>query len=207
MVGIQFSVLGSQFVVHRQPSTTWTRRSSGYTLIELVMVIGLLGLAASLLIPYMVERSTLESQAAVRHIVADLSFAQSDALAHQEMRRVHFYDDGRGYCIVRITEANFGAEFDPDTALYVRDPLAPAGYAGHYIIDFTESDRFANISITDVNIDNNQRHITYDALGGTVMSGDLPGTGGYIEVTSEDVVYRINITPFTGKLTVENVDD
>lgn len=189
----------------RQFASCWPRPA--YTLIELVMVIALLGLAASLLIPYMSGRSSLETQAVVRHIVAGLSFAQSDAMAHQEMRRVHFYDDGRGYCIVRVDDSNFNDEFNPDTASYVRDPIAPAGHAGNYIIDFTEDDRFSDITITSVSIDGAQPHITYDSLGGTVMAGDQPGTGGFIEVSSDEAVYRINIAPFTGKLTVEKVDD
>ena len=54
------------------------------------------------------DADTLALQSAVRLLIADISFAQSDALAHQEYRRVHFYDDGRGWCVVRIAESDVG---------------------------------------------------------------------------------------------------
>lgn len=178
----------------------------GYTLIELLIVVAVLGLAASLLIPYMAGRSSLETQAAVRRVIADLSFAQSDALAHQEYRRVYFYPDGRGYCLLRITGA-FDAAFDPNTADYLIDPITVTNSSSHYIVDFTADSRYAGVSIGNVSIDSSARFITYDALGGTVMGGGtLPGTGGYITVTSDEATYRINIAPFTGKLTVEKID-
>ena len=72
------------------------RNVRGYTLIELIFVVALLGLATAMLVPYLVNQNSMTVQAAVRRVIADLSFAQSDALAHQEYRRVHFYADGRG---------------------------------------------------------------------------------------------------------------
>ena len=47
--------------------------------------------------------------------------------------------------------------------------------------------------------------ITYDALGGTVQTGNAPGTGGQITLTFDNSSYRIIVTPFTGKLTVEKI--
>ncbi len=176
-----------------------------YTLIELLMVITILGIAATMLIPNMVGPGSMNAQAAVRLMIADLSFAQSDALAHQEYRRVHFYEDGSGYCIVRVAEGDFGDDFNPDTADYINDPLGREGVFSPYIVDFSLDDRFKGVSITDIEIDGDTRDISYDALGGTVMesgSGIAPGIGGSITVTSPQESYRIDIAPFTGKLTV-----
>jgi general secretion pathway protein H len=180
-------------------------RRGGYTLIELLIVIAVLGLAGALLVPHLVNQPSMRVQAAVRHLIADLSFAQSDALAHQEYRRVHFYDDGRGLCILRVNDGNFAAPFDPATAEYINDPLAPAGEMGRYIVDFTLDDRFFGVSITSVNIDGGRRDVVYDPLGGTIRPGLLPGTGGTIVVSAEDQVYQITVAPFTGKMTVEKL--
>ena len=178
-------------------------RDRAYTLIEVLIVVALLGLASALLIPYLVRGDSLQLQAAVRHIVADLSFAQSDALSHQEYRRVHFYDDGSGYCLVRIDQADIGTEFDPDTADYIHDPIAPGHESGHYIFKLTEEDGFEEVSITDVDIDGEDgQDLYYDPLGGTVMDGGVPGIGGTIEITAGGETYEIDIAPFTGKLTV-----
>lgn len=180
---------------------TGRSRRHAYTLLELLIVVGLLGLAGSLLIPYMVGRSSLETQSAVRRVIADISFAQADAISHQEYRRVYFYEDGRGYCIIRVG-ANFDAEFDPDTADYIYDPLGNAGPDGKYIVDFTADKRYEHVSIQQATLDNNQRYLTFDQTGGTVMSGGAPGTGGHIIVHSDDASYRIDVEPFTGRLTV-----
>jgi prepilin-type N-terminal cleavage/methylation domain-containing protein len=181
-----------------------TRRA--YTLIELIIVIALLGLAGSMLVPQIVGRHSMVAQAAVRKIISDLSFAQSDALSHQEFRRVHFYDDGSGYCIVRVTDETFDDDFDADTADYVIDPLSPGGDASSYIVDFVADDRFEGVSISAVAIDGGAEFITFDQLGGTVMDGSAPGVGGSFVVSAADASYKINIAPFTGKLTVEKVE-
>ena len=182
-------------------------RAGAYTLIELIFVIALLGLAAALLVPHLVHQDSMTVQAAVRTLIADLSFAQSDALAHQEFRRVHFYEAGRGYCIVRVTEADFDLPFDPMTADYINDPLVRAGGFGDYIVDFTTDDRFEGVSITSVSIDGVAlapvgSDVTYDQIGGTVMTGNLPGTGGQIVFSFDTASYQITISAFTGKLTV-----
>jgi prepilin-type N-terminal cleavage/methylation domain-containing protein len=175
-----------------------------YTLIELIMVLAVLGLAAAILIPNMVGTDSLTTQAAVRLLIADLSFAQSDALANQEFRRVVFYDDGAGYCIINVPDQNFITPADLDAYTdYVYDPL---GNMGRYIVNFTTDNRFAGVVVSDANIDGvaleDRPEITYDQLGGTVVAGGIPGTGGNIDIAYNDISYRITVAPFTGKLTV-----
>ncbi|MCP3905013.1 MAG: hypothetical protein GY715_15425 [Planctomycetes bacterium] len=179
------------------------RRS--YTLIELLIVIALLGLAGTLVIPHMVGADSMRVQAAVRQLIGDLSFAQSDALAHQEFRRVHFYADGRGYCIVRVDETNYATAFNAGTADYISDPLASAGELGRYIVDFSADDRFALVTVGAVDIDGGGRDIVYDPLGGTVMSGNIPGTGGTINLIAGTDQFEITVAPFTGKLSVSEI--
>jgi type II secretory pathway pseudopilin PulG len=179
------------------------KRPRAYTLIELLMIVALLGLAATLLIPYMTGRTSLETQAVVRMIVADLHFAQYDALAHQEYRRVYFFDDGSGYALIRInslTEA-----FNPDTADYLYHATSPGAALDRYIVDLANDDRFSDVTISAANIDGGNRFITYDELGGTIAPTGEPGNGGTITITSPEATFRIIVSPFTGKLTVERV--
>jgi len=176
----------------------------GYTLIELLIVIGILGLSSALLVPRMVGREAMAAQSAVRLIISDLNFAQSDALAHQELRRVHFYADGSGYCLTRITDTELGTPFDElDTDQdYIFDPLAKANEAGRYIVRF-EDDQFKGVTIESASIDGaGGRDIQYDSLAGTIASGGGPGTGGTIVVKCADERYQISIAPFTGKITI-----
>lgn len=182
------------------------RRS--YTLIELIIVMVVLALAAALLVPHLVGPDLLKAQAAVRLIIADLSYAQADALANQEYRRVHFYADGRGYCLVRITSNELAQSFDPANAEYLVDPL---GALRDYIVDFTTDNRFKGVgieatsTIDSVAIIPDGTDITYDALGGTIRSDGNAGTGGVIVVSFNDERYEITISGFTGKLTVRKL--
>lgn len=180
-----------------------TRRvRRAYTLVELLIVIAILGIAGALLVPNIVNRDVMLAEAAVRQLISDLSYAQSDALAHQELRRIWFYDDGRGYCIYRVTQATFGDDFDPDTADYIADPLASAGNVGSYIVDYAADGRWEGVRIGEVDLDGGERFITYDELGGVITTGMAPSTGGTIVLAYDGASYEITIAPFTGKITV-----
>lgn len=176
-----------------------------YTLIELIMVMAVLALAAALLIPNMVGSDTMTAQAAVRLLIADLSFAQSDALANQQYRRVVFYDNGAGYCILEVGAAGEAtpADLDDPGVNYVYDPL---GTMGQYIVDYTLDDRFEGVRVSAATIDGvdlaDRPEITYDQMGGTVLFDETPGTGGSVTLTYDGASYQIVISPFTGKLTV-----
>ena len=65
----------------------------GFTLIEILITVAILGVAGSLVIPYMSNLPSFETEAATREIVADLSYAQSDSMARQTKRRVLFEAD------------------------------------------------------------------------------------------------------------------
>jgi prepilin-type N-terminal cleavage/methylation domain-containing protein len=177
-------------------------RRGGYTLIELLLVIGILGLAGAILVPHLVDQQSMTAQAAVRKVIADLSFAQSDALAHQEHRRVHFYADGSGYCLYRPPSGSTHGAFDADTADFINDPLA----AEDYIVLFSEDDRFDGVVVTDVDIDGSNNDIVYDPLGGTVQASGAPGTGGSLVIENNNDRFEISIAPFTGKLTVARIE-
>lgn len=190
--------------VNARPCTKGRRDHHGYTLLELLTIVALLGLSASLLIPYMVGRTSLETQALVRMIIADLHFAQHDALAHQEYRRVQFFEDGSGYAVIRV--ASLDETFDPDTADYLYHAASPGAELDRYVVDLNNDKRFTDISITTANFDGGNRFITYDEMGGTINSNGQPGGLGQITVTSPEATYDIVVSPFTGKLTVSRND-
>ncbi len=174
----------------------------GYTLIEVLIVVAILGLAAAVLIPSMSGRGDFDTQAAVRALIADINFAQSDALANQGFRRVHFFDDGSGWCLVRVDESALSVPFDPATADYMQDPLSGAHNGGTYATRFVDDERFSTVRIEGVAIDGSGRDVTFDELGGTVASGGLPGTGGTLILRSPDAAYQLQLSPLTGKVRV-----
>ncbi|MFW5653424.1 MAG: pilus assembly FimT family protein [Planctomycetota bacterium] len=168
----------------------------GFTLVEILCVVALLGIAATLLIPRMSHLADFETEAAVRVIVADITFAQSDAMAHQGGRRVHFESDGRGYRLLF-------SPFDYDTDV-MEDPI---GYQGdrRYIVDFNNDHRFQNIVIDSVSFDGSNNFITFDELGGPVAADGTSSVGGTIVVSGANESFEINVAAFTGRVSVTEV--
>lgn len=170
------------------------RPSRGFTLLELLAVVAILGIAAAMLIPSMSQTGVLRVQAAVRTVISDITFAQSDAVAFQERRAIVFDVDSSSYRIVSVP----GDEVDPDTnTMY--DPTRSGGL---YIVDF-RSDNFGDSAITAVNFDG-ENILIFDALGGPVAAADSdePGSGGTVTITGSGSTFLITVEAFTGRVTV-----
>ncbi|MCC6910029.1 MAG: prepilin-type N-terminal cleavage/methylation domain-containing protein [Phycisphaerales bacterium] len=171
--------------------------SRAFTLIEILIVVTLMGIAASLLIPNMSNAVSFETEAAVRQIVADLSFAQSDAMARQAPRRVLFAEDGSGYRIL-------ASPFDPENdVLY--DPISDGG-SGKYIVNFQTDERFRMLALEEVVFDGANNYITYDAIGGPINGENASSIGGSLVVTGSDGRFQINVSGFTGRVSVQRLE-
>ena len=181
------------------------RRSRGYTLLELLLVVTILGIAATLLVPSLVGRDTYTVETVIRRLVADVTFAQSDAVAGQGYRRIWFDPEGGGWSVVRLDENELGLPFDPQTADFVRDPLA-AGEGQAMSVDLGDQRRYGDVELSNINIDGNRTWITFDPLGGTIADGGVPGTGGELVVRSQNLTYRVRFEPFTGKVAVARAE-
>mgnify|MGYP001065828674 FL=1 len=178
---------------HRLPRPRADRRA--FTLIEILITVAILGLAGALVIPAMGESHVLRVQAAVRTIVADITLAQSEAVAFQERRAILFDVPTSTYRLIEVP----GDELDPDkNTMY--DPARPSGL---YIVDFLDQ-RFGGSRITEVNFDG-ESYLIFDALGGPVRdpAGNEPGNGGFIRLSGSGSRYLITVEAFTGRVTVE----
>jgi len=187
-----------------------------FTLVEVLVVVMLLGIAGAMVVPSMRNVGVLRIQAAVRTLVADVTFMQSDALAFQSRRvmvfgKVAVQDpatgqweivDGDGYTIYApppgaaslTPDAMTDVAFDPD------DPDRPLTR------DF-DLERYAGAEITDVDI-NGGTWLIFDELGGPVasVSGDEPGSGGSLRITGPESAFEVLIEPYTGRISVNRVE-
>lgn len=171
------------------------RRRRAFTLIEMLIVIVLLGLAGALVIPSMGSVHTLRVQAALRTIVADLSFAQADAIAFQAPRAVIFDVANNRYRVVEVIGPTLsGADIE---TLYLAD-----GPDQRYVTDFADQ-RYAGATITAVDFDGEEA-VIFDDLGSPVSTptGNTPGPGGTITLTGSGQTFVIVVEPFTGRITV-----
>lgn len=170
----------------------------GYTLVEVLVTVTIMGIAGSVVIPSMSGAGVLRIQAGVRTVVADINFAQMDALAYQEARGIVFDTDANSYTIVQV----LGANIDPDAdALY--DPRGPGQ---RYRVNLNDLD-FGGAVLTNVDL-NGGNVLIFDEIGGPVASGgsDELSSGGSVELQGPQGQFRINIAAFSGRVTVTRLD-
>ncbi len=172
-------------------------RARGYTLIEVLVVVTVLGIAAALLVPSMGQTGVLRVQAAVRTVVADIAYAQSDAVAYQRRRGIVFEEDANKYTIYDV---HGDAPF-PDEDILV-DGTRESGRAE---VSFNDP-RFGGAMISAVSFDNTAI-LTFDEIGGPVQgpTSTAPSAGGYVEITGSGSVFRVNVEAYTGRISVQRV--
>jgi type II secretory pathway pseudopilin PulG len=162
-------------------------------------VVAILGIAAAMLIPSMGQTGILRVQAAVRTVVADITFAQSDAVAFQERRAIVFDAENSSYRIVQVP----GNTVDPDhNTLY-----DPGREGGLYVVNFNDA-VFGGARITNV-VFGEGTTLIFDAMGGPVASAasDEPSSGGSITIVGSGSTFQINVEAFTGRVTANRVEE
>jgi len=160
-----------------------THASRGFTLVEIIVVIVIMGIAALLVVPHVLEAGTVSIQAAARLIVSDLLYAQNEAVAAQATYKVAFDPTNNRYQLT-----------DEDDAVLTNEQIG-----GPYVVDFATNDRMKNITLS-----------LADFAGGGVVTFDemgAPSSGGTVELVSGARHYRITVAPFTGRITVESLTD
>ena len=160
-----------------------------YTLVELLVVIVIMGIAGALVIPSMGQTGVLRVQAAVRTVVSDLTFAQSDGLAYQRGRAVVFDLTKNSYTIVDIRGTTIDATLNA-----VQTTVINGG-------------QFGDARITKADFGGSQTLI-FDEMGGpvTTAGGNTPAADGIIEITGSDQLFRITVEGYTGRITTQRVD-
>lgn len=173
------------------PKRTTIRKAKAYTLIEVLITVTIMGLAAAVVVPNMLRAGTLGVQAGARMIISDLLFAQNEAMAQQSTRRVVFDTDNNSYRVEK---------YDSGATAWVLEYNPSAGMGNNqqnYEIDFEEDNRFTGIEITSADF-NGTNTVEFDDLGN-------PSSGGTIQLQFEEHRYEIKVAPFTGRVTVEKV--
>ena len=167
---------------------TPTRLRRGYTLIEVIVTVTIMGLAAAIVVPNMLQGGTLGVQAGARMIVADMLYAQNEAMAQNAARRVLFDPAGNSYTV---------QHYDSDSSSWIADqnPVLGGNATTNYIIDFDTDRRFQGVEITSADF-GDETWVEFDDVGN-------PSAGGTVRLQYGQYRYEIKIAPFSGRLTVK----
>ena len=170
----------------------------GYTLVEVLVTVVILGIAGSVVVPSMSGAGILRIQAGVRTIVSDINFAQMDALAYQEPRGIVFDEQLNSYTIVQV----FGPTIDPQAdALY--DPRGPGQ---RYRVNLNNFD-FGGAVLQNIDL-NGGNVLIFDEIGGPIATpgSDTLSSGGSLELEGPQGRFRIDIAAFSGRVSVVRLD-
>jgi len=173
---------------HMNPPCRRPRRPMrhGYTLVEVLIVIVIIGLAGAIVVPQMMTGTSLTIQAAARQVIADLMYAQNEAVAMQDTRTVVFEADQNRYHMV-----------DGQGDLVFVNWKGGSAHTGNYVVNIGQDHRFSGVKIDAVSFAG-QQQISFDDLG-------TPSQGGTIDLTHGETRYRITVAAFTGRITVERI--
>lgn len=171
---------------HPRPS-----RRAAYTLVEVLITVTIMGLAAAIVVPNMLQGGTMGVQAGARMIVADMLFAQNEAMAHNASRRIVFSPSTDSYIVQK---------YDGDAGAWVleHNPVLGGNTKNNYEVDFIQDSRFRGVDLVSADFGGSDT-IQFDDLGN-------PSSGGTVRIRFEQHIYDIKVAPFTGRVTVEKVD-
>lgn len=175
-------------------SLTHARRgpiSRAYTLIEVLVVITVLGIAAATVVPAMSGSGVLRVQAGVRTIVSDITAAQSDALAFQTGRAIVFYPSQNLYKVVEVR----GTTIDPVSDLISQTKLGTSEFG------------FASIDSATLAGDDT-RTLIFDEMGSPVTApgGSTPAGNGTIKIQGSGQIFTLTVEGYTGRVSVKRAD-
>ena len=166
---------------------------NGFTLIELIVVVVILGIAAMMAIPTLSSAADMQARAAADRIASDLDYAKGLAVTHQTPYSVVFSPSGDSYDI-RVTG---GA--------VVANPVRPSE---NYVIDFDTDSNLSRVDITDADFNSvADDTITFDYLGnpycGEGTTDPLQsGEDARITLVADDFTVYVDVEPITGYVTI-----
>ncbi len=169
-----------------------TTFAGGFTLIEIIIVVIIIGIAALMAVPMFSGAADMQVRAAANRIAADLDYAKGLAVTHQKGYSVVFDPANESYDI-RETATN----------TVIGHPVHP----GQYVIDFSSDNNFNRVNIATVVFNSPATQtVTFDYLGSPYaeMTTDPANAlnNGAITLQADTFTMNVNIEPMTGYVTI-----
>lgn len=158
----------------------------GFTLIEVILVVLILGIAAGMVVPMMSSAGSLQVRAAANMVAADLEYAKSMAISRGQPYSVLFDKTTETY---RVQDHN-------DTVI-----AHPVKKGFNYVVDFRNDGRLDRVNIVDANFDGTSK-VTFDYLGSPYNGSAGFLNSGVVTLQSGGVTKVVRVEPVTGFISI-----
>lgn len=170
------------------------KSARGFTLVEILVVVLILGIASAIIVPQISSRDDLVAAAAARMVMADVIYAQNCSIARQKR---HFVEFGDQQYSVRTRDSQ-------SQPLYtITHPVTQTAYTTVFRASRTPLEK---VSLGTVSFDG-ATVLGFDEMGSPFAFDGINMTPliqpGKIVVSSGGTSLTILIEPFTGEATVQ----
>jgi prepilin-type N-terminal cleavage/methylation domain-containing protein len=172
-----------------------SRSNRGFTLAEILVTVTVIGIAAAVILPQVGNRDDLRAISAAREVMADLTYAQSRAVATQKPQYVRFDPVNNRYDLLE--------QISPSD-VFVIHPLEHANYS--VSLGSGRNDDLKYVVFDQVTFDS-KTVLMYDEMGTPYAYDPATQTSaamaaGSIRLKSHAYTVTVNIQPFSGELTL-----
>jgi prepilin-type N-terminal cleavage/methylation domain-containing protein len=181
------------------------RNRRGFTLVEILAVLVIIGIASAIVVPNLSNRDDLRAASAARIVVADLIYAQNMAISAQKPIYVKFDVTNNSYELLSTASS--------DGDVLMKHPMTQRDYQETFGSD--SNNGLSTVSITSATFDGidsvnytGEFTIAFDEMGAPYAfsytqndKSDLKD--GTIVLTSGSFSTTITISPYTGEIQVQ----
>ncbi len=182
---------------------TKRRCLGGFTLVEILTVLVIIGIASAVVIPQIGSRDDLRAAAAARILVADLIYAQNVAIAKQQTTYVRFSTASNNYKLLSV--ANSGG----DTVM--SHPMTQQSYVQQF---GSTSKGLETVSVQSADFDGvdntiaDEFTLAFDEMGAPYafcydVNGSSDLKNGQIVLQAGSFTTTITVQPYTGEIQVQ----